>query len=217
VTLLKNILVAAMAALVTATFVTPAPQQQIGDASRIFYYHVPMAWVAVIAFGMSMIYSIRYLRSRSIHEDDRAQVAAGLGFLFCILATITGSVFAKVAWGSFWNWDPRETSILILLLIYGAYFSLRSAVNEENRRASLAAVYSIFAFLTVPFLVFVVPRMMPSLHPSDTVVDDSMKFNLGGSVAIIFGCALALFTVLYLWLFNLSSRAHRLARAAEDS
>jgi heme exporter protein C len=89
------------------------------------------------------------------------------GFLFSILATATGSIFAKVVWGSFWNWDPRETSILILLLIYGAYFALRSAIDDAERREQLAAVYALLAFVTVPLLIFVVPRLAESsLHPN---------------------------------------------------
>ena len=139
--------------------------------------------------------------------------------LFAILATITGSIFARVTWGSFWNWDPRETSIFILLLIYGAYFALRTAVEEPQRRATLSAVYSIFAFLTVPFLVFVIPRVVPSLHPADSVVDQDMKFTMGPTVRAIFFSSLALFTVLYLWLFSLAERVNAVRRArleAED-
>ncbi|TAK93594.1 hypothetical protein EPO05_07035, partial [Patescibacteria group bacterium] len=170
----KLLIFVVMAVMIVASFVTPAPQKVIGEASRVFYYHIPQAWVCVIAFAVSMVFSIRYLMKRQLAEDDRASVAAGLGLIFCILATITGSVFAKVTWGSFWNWDPRETSIFILLLIYGAYFALRGAIETEERRATLAAVYSIFAFVTVPFLIFVVPRMVPSLHPADSVVDKNL-------------------------------------------
>ena len=209
----KILIFVVMSAMIIASFLTPAPQQQIGEASRIFYYHIPQAWVCVIAFAMSMVFSIRYLSRKAIVEDDRASVAAGLGFLFCFLATITGATFAKVTWGSFWNWDPRETSIFVLLLIYAAYFALRNAVEEEDKRASLSAVYSIFAFLTVPFLVFIVPRVMPSLHPSDSVVDEKLHFTMGATVGTIFGVSLALFSALYLWLFNVALRIKRIERA----
>lgn len=209
----KILLFLTMCAIIVASFITPAPQQTIGEASRIFYYHIPQAWLCVAAFAMSMVFSIRYLRSRKLKEDDKAVAAAGLGFVFCILATITGSIFAKTAWGSFWNWDPRETSILVLLLIYGAYFALRGAVEDEAKKASLAAVYSIFAFLTVPFLIFVVPRVLPSLHPADSVVDKNLKFTMGATVRTIFFASLFCFTVLFLWLFSLTSRLDRIKRA----
>lgn len=205
-----------MSAMIVASYLTPAPQQQIGQSSRIFYYHIPQAWICVLAFAMSMIYSIRYLRSRRREFDDRAAETARLGLIFCILATITGSIFAKVAWGSFWNWDPRETSIFVLLLIYGAYFALRGAVDDPSRRAALSAVYAVFAFVTVPFLIFVVPRIVPSLHPEDSVINSNMKFTMGPSVRMIFFSSLALYTVLYFWMLSLSNRARRLVRAREE-
>ena len=208
----KILIFAAMAAIIVASFLTAAPQAQIGESSRIFYYHIPQAWVCVMAFAVSMIYSIRYLKTKRLDEDDKAAEAARLGFIFCILATVTGSIFAKVTWGSFWNWDPRETSIFILLLIYGAYFALRGAIEIEEKRAALAAVYSIFAFLTVPFLVFVVPRMVPSLHPSDSVVDSNMRFTMGPTIRVIFFASLAVFTVLFGWMFNLGRRVARVRR-----
>ncbi len=202
--------------MIIASYVTQAPQQQIGESSRIFYYHIPQAWICVLAFAISMIYSIRYLRSRRIEFDDRAVETARLGFVFCLLATITGSVFARIAWGSFWNWDPRQTSVFVLLLIYGAYFALRGAVKDPDRRAALSGVYSIFAFVTVPFLIFVLPRMVPSLHPEDSIIDSSMEFTMDPLVGMIFFSSLALYTVLYFWMLNLSGRIGRLVRVRED-
>lgn len=212
----KWLLFVAMAVMIVFSFVTPAPQQQIGEASRVFYYHIPQAWICVVAFGMSMVYSIRYLTSRNLAFDDKALIGAQLGLVFCVLATLTGSIFAKVTWGSFWNWDPRETSIFILLLIYMAYFALRGAIEVEEKRASLAAVYSIFAFVTVPFLVFVLPRMVPSLHPDDSIVNANMKFTMGPAVRTIFFSSLGLFSVLYFWMFNLARRVRSMERARTE-
>jgi heme exporter protein C len=202
-----------MAAMIVASFVTPAPQAMIGEASRIFYYHIPQAWLCVIAFALSMVFSIQFLRRRKMSDDDLAVTAASLGFIFCFLATVTGATFAKVTWGSFWNWDPRETSIFVLLLIYAAYFALRNAIEEEEKRAALSAVYSIFAFLTVPFLIFVVPRIVPSLHPADSVVDENMKFTMGPLVGTIFGVSLALFSGLFVWMLSLAVRVRKIERA----
>jgi heme exporter protein C len=209
----KLLLFIAMGTMIVFSFITPAPQQQIGEESRIFYYHIPQAWICVLAFAMSMVYSIKYLKSKNLKDDDNALVAAQLGFVFCFLATVSGSIFAKVTWGSFWNWDPRETSIFILLLIYGAYFALRGAIEIEEKRASLSAVYSIFAFVTVPFLVFVIPRLIPSLHPDDSIIDENLKFTMGPVVRTIFFSSLGLFTVLYFWIFNLAGRVQKINRA----
>jgi len=212
----KLLLFLGMSAMIILSFITPAPQKMIGEASRIFYYHIPQAWMCVLAFAMAMVFSIRYLRTKNQIEDDRAVAAAKLGLIFCILATVTGSIFAKTTWGSFWNWDPRETSIFVLLLIYGAYFALRSSVETEERRAALSAVYAIFAFVTVPFLIFVVPRVVPSLHPSDSIVDKNMKFTMGPQVRMIFFSSLILFTVLFLWMFGLANRVQALIRRREE-
>lgn len=208
----KILLFLGMSAMIVFSYVQPAPQQQIGESSRIFYYHIPQAWICVVAFALSMIFSIRYLKTKNIREDDRAVVAAGLGFVFCVLATITGSIFAKVTWGSFWNWDPRETSIFILLLIYGAYFALRGALEVEEKRAALSGVYSIFAFVTVPLLIFVVPRLVPSLHPEDSIVDENLKFTMGPAVRTIFFSALGLFSILFVWMFSLGRRVQEIIR-----
>ncbi len=186
----KGLIFIVMCGIIIAAFINPPPQQALGEASRIFYFHVPQAWVSVLAFVVSMVASIRYLMKGKMIDDDRAKVAAQLGLMFCFLATITGSIFAKATWGVFWNWDPRQTSILVLLLIYGAYFALRSALDTTDKRARLAAVYSIFAFITVPFLMFVVPRVMPSLHPEDSIVtkvDHTVGSVMAGSPAEFIG------------------------------
>ena len=199
----KIVLLVVMTWVIVGAFILPAPQQAIGEASRIFYFHVPQAWVAVVAFLVSMVASVRFLRNGNRLEDDRARVAAGLGLLFSLLATVSGSIFAKVTWQSYWNWDPRETSILILLLIYGAYFALRTAVTEPERQARLAAVYAIFAFVTVPFLMFVIPRVLPSLHPSDSIVDESGSFAMSLETSVVFFPSLAAFTGVFIWMYRL--------------
>lgn len=208
----KSILFVLMSAMIYFSFSLPAPQQQIGESSRIFYYHIPQAWICVVAFATSMVYSIFYLKTKDIKYDDRAVVAARLGLIYCVLATITGAMFAKVTWGQFWNWDPRETSIFILLLIYGAYFALRGAVEIEEKRAALSSVYSIFAFVTVPFLIFIVPRMVPSLHPNDSIISKDLKFNIEGAISMVFFTSLFLFSVLYVWLFSIGVRTQNLIR-----
>lgn len=156
-----------MLAVVIAMFLWVPAYEGLGNTGRIIMVHVPTAWLSTFAFAIAAWYSLMFLRRRDARDDDRALVATELGFLFSILATVTGSMFAKVIWGSYWNWEPRETSILILLLIYGAYFALRSAIEDVERRRQLAAVYALFAFATAPLLTFVVPRLYDStLHPN---------------------------------------------------
>jgi len=175
--------------------------QGLGEFTRILYFHVPTAWVTVLAFLIGAVYSVLYLKKRDIKYDLTAEAASQIGFIFCILATLTGSIWAKVSWGSFWNWDPRETSIFILLLVYAAYFALRSAVEQPDRKAALSAVYSIFAFITVPFFVFIVPRVYASLHP-DPLVNTQGKINMDSKMLITFLSSLFGYTVLFFWMFR---------------
>ena len=112
-----------------------APSAEIlGDFSRIIYFHVPLAWVSVIAFLVSGILSIIHLcdKNREISRlDEKSYNSAAIGLVFAVMTVITGSIWAKLSWGSYWNWDPRETSILILLLIYIAYFSLQIGPSSQ--------------------------------------------------------------------------------------
>lgn len=198
-----------LAVIWAAFFYVDAAEGFVGQSSRIVFFHVPTAWICTLAFLMSCVYSIRYLLKRESRDDIRAAVASKAGLIFAILATVTGSIFAKIMWGSYWNWDPRETSITILLLIYAAYFALRSAVADPERRATLAAVYAILAFVTVPFLVFVVPRIYWSLHP-DSLINTRGKIDFDTHYTQVFLASMAGFTGLYYWIYRLESRIETL-------
>ena len=180
------------------------------EKARIIFFHVPTAWLSVVAFLTSMVYAVQYLRTRDLACDIRSSAAAGLGFMFCILATLTGAVWAKFNWGSYWNWDPRETSIFVLLLIYGAYFSLRSAVETEEKRATLSSAYSIIAAVTVPFFIFIMPRIMTGLHPGAKGDPDGagpvVEFKMSPNMRVIFFSSLIAFTLLFYWMFTLRVR-----------
>jgi heme exporter protein C len=190
-----------ISAVCLAAFLWAPLAEGLGEYTRILYFHVPVAWVTVLAFLIGAAYSIVYLKKRDILYDKIAESASQLGLIYCILATVTGSIWAKVSWGSFWNWDPRETSIFILLLIYAAYFALRSAIEGEDRKATLGSVYSIFAFVTVPFFVFVVPRIQSSLHP-DPLINARAKINMDSKMLITFLSSLFGFTVFFFWIFK---------------
>ncbi len=210
----KWLLFLAMSVMIVFSFITPAPQQIIGESSRIFYYHIPQAWICVIAFAVAMVYSVKYLRTKNIADDDKASSAAALGLIFCILATLSGSIFAKVTWGSFWNWDPRETSIFFILLLYTAYLALRGSIEGDEKRARLSAIYSVLAFVAVPFLIFVVPRMYATLHP-DPIINDRGKVDMDPLIRWCFTSMLLGFTGLFFWLQALRVRVTRLERRAQ--
>jgi heme exporter protein C len=203
---LKWVLLVWLVVVIAAAFFYVHPAEGfIGESSRIVFFHVPMAWISVLAFLVSCIASVMYLKRREPRDDIRAAVSAGLGLLFAVLATTTGAVFAKIMWGAYWNWDPRQTSITILLLIYAAYLALRGAVADPERRASLSAVYAILAFVTVPFLVFVVPRIYWSLHP-DTIINTRGANEFDARYTQVLMASLVGFTGLYVWLYTIGCR-----------
>jgi len=210
----KVVLGVAMAVIIWGAFLWARPAANfVGESSRIVFFHVPQAWVASLAFLLAAVYSALYLKRRRVEDDEAAAAAARLGIVFCVLATVTGSIFAKVMWNSYWNWDPRETSIVLLLLVYGAYLGLRGAVEDPGKRASLSASYALIAFVTVPFLMFAVPRMYASLHP-DTVINARGKVEMSRDIRAVFFGSTAAFTLVFLWLYSLDRRVSRMVREA---
>jgi heme exporter protein C len=179
------------------------------EKARIIFFHVPTAWLSVVGFLGSLGYGIRYLRKKDPDDDIKSASAAGLGFMFCILATVTGAIWAKFSWGTYWNWDPRQTSIFVLLLIYGAYFALRSAVEVEEKKATLAAVYAIIAGVTMPFFMFIMPRILASLHP-EPILNAQGKVHMNTMMLVVFLSSLAGFTGLYYWMWKVHVRIERL-------
>jgi heme exporter protein C len=178
------------------------------ELARIVALHLPNAYVAVIAAFTAGAYGWRYLsRGRHPLDDARSATAAALAALFCLLTTVTGSVFAHVQWGSYWNWDPRETSVFLLLLVYLAYFVLRAGIEDPEKRATVSSVYILFASLMTPMLGYVIPKFLLSLHPTN------VKFDAPYRVAI-YGTALGLLGVM-IWVQNITVRYQRLRFAVE--
>ena len=186
----------------------PALLQRI----RNLNFHVPMSWVAVIAFLISMIFSIKYLSKGNYKDDLKAASAITIGLLFTILATTTGMVWAKFNWGTYWNNDPRQITILVIMIIYFAYLILRSSIEDENKKARLSSVYSILSFITVPFLFFIIPRQFASLHPgakddgTTGPVIDTQTGMLDSELALTYYISLAGFIIIFFWLFSLYTR-----------
>lgn len=194
------------------------------ERARNLYFHVPSAWFAELAWIVAVVFALRYLmkKERSIEDDVKASSAAAVGALFCVLATITGSVWAKFNWGSFWNWDPRQVSIFIVLLIYGSWFALRSAINSVEQRARVSSIYLILLVLPVTFFIFVYPRIQPGLHPgaegSGTIgpVIDPAEIWLNPTKEALFSLAFFAFSLIFFWMVNLSIRIRLLDTRKPD-
>lgn len=193
----------AAATIVAFLWLPPAQGFRSPETARIVVFHVPCAILTFVAFLLNGAYSWSYLRGRQPLADAKANAAAELGMLFAVLATVTGSLFALEQWGSAWNWDPRETSIVILMLVYAAYFVLRGSIEEKTKRARLSATYALLAFPAMVFLIWILPRVVESLHPTNTLfsrtgLDPSYRITLWS----LFGGLLAVFA----WMFQLRLR-----------
>lgn len=194
------------AAIFLAFLYAPPAKNFIGESSRILFFHVPMAWVSSLAFIMAGIASVRYLRTRDVRFDRAARSAVGLGLLFGVLATLTGSMWARVMWNSYWNWDPRQSSIILALTFYLAYFGFRSAIEEVEARRRLSAAYATLGLIVAPFLFYIAPRIAGfTLHP-EPILNANLKIDVESRMRQVLLLSSLGFTAFYAWLHHLNCR-----------
>lgn len=198
------------AVIVGAFYYAPLAQGFKGKSSRILFFHVPIAWVSFVAFIAAAVWSVLYLmKGRQDRHDRAAAVAIQLGLLFGVLAIVTGSIWARVEWGAYWNWDPRQTSLLISLLFYAAYLALRGAVDDPEKRGRLSAAYALLGLVVTPFLFWVMPRLTFSLHP-EPVVNAEGEVDMESRMVQVLIASTFAFTVLFFWMHNLHCRLQAL-------
>ncbi len=155
----------AIIATYAAYIAGPSPVQGPGSSVyRIFYTHTPAAWVCYLTLAISLLASVLFLVKRDFKYDMLAEASAILGLMYGVIALITGSIWANAIWGVYWNWDPRETTTLVLWMAYIGYITLRLSINNKQKRASTSAVYNILAFSTIP-LSYLSITLWQSLHP----------------------------------------------------
>lgn len=201
--------------LVMAFLVAPT-ERVMGDVQRIFYFHVAAAWNAFLAFGVVAVAGILYLRTRLPKWDLLAYASAEVGVVFTTIVLITGPIWAKPIWLTWWTWDPRLTTTLILWFIYLAYLVLRSGAEGSESQARLAAIFGIIGFVDVP-IVFLAARVWRSIHPT-LVQADKMNMEPVMAVTMVI-CSLA-FTLLYVYLVTHRLRIEQLSeevRAYKDA
>lgn len=189
--------VAIMVALYMAFLYAPT-ERTMGDVQRIFYFHVPSAWVSFIAFGVVAVASIFFLATGKSRWDRLAYSSAEVGILFLTLVLITGPLWAKPVWGVYWTWDARLTTSFILWLIYIAYLMLRNYVSDPERGARFAAVFGIIGFIDVPVVYFSI-RWWRTLHPS-AVVGGGEGSGLAPAMLQTLLTSVGAFTILFIAL-----------------
>jgi heme exporter protein C len=188
-----------MLAALFMVFVIVPTEADEGIVQRIFYFHVPCAWVAFAAFGLVAIAGVFYLWMGDDVWDDLGYAAAETGMVFCTLMLITGSIWAKPMWGVWWTWDSRLTTTLILWLLYGGYLMLRAVGDETPQVARFAAVVGIVGALDVPVIIVSV-RLWRTIHPAVLVTRQGGHGLQDPRMIATLLVALAAFTALFLWL-----------------
>ena len=186
-----------------------------GQAAKIVFFHVPCAWLASAALIVAGVYAVKHLTgvrgsNVALENDFKCAAAMELGFLFAVLATVTGSIFAKLQWGQYWVWnEPRMLSILIVLLIFAAYLVLRGSVEDQDKRGRLSAVYTLVSVVPLIFLLWILPRIVPSLHegPNETFVKGQIS---SGFKIAMYGLSLPAYVGLFVWMFQLRLRTLKL-------
>lgn len=183
--ILKGLTLSAIVGLVVSVYMalvytgTDAVQ---GEVQRIFYLHVPAFSGASVAFGAACVAGVLYLRTRSAKWDALAIAGVEVGLMLSMITIVTGAIWARPIWNTWWTWDPRLTSCAIMALVYAAYLLLRNGIESIDRRRTFAAVYGILAIATVIF-TFMITRIRPdTIHP--TVIGPSVNNTAQGGFAM---------------------------------
>ncbi len=171
-------------------FIYAPIEKTMGAVQKIFYFHVPSAFAAFLAFFVVAVYSALFLLKRNYFYDRISYASAEIGIIFTTIVLVTGPIWAKPAWNTWWSWDPRLTTTLILWFIYVGYLVLRDFTGEDERGARFAAVFAIVGFVDVPIVYFSI-RWWRTIHPEpvlmggeDSGLHPQMLFALLFSLAV---------------------------------
>jgi heme exporter protein C len=202
---LATLSTAAMLVALGMVFLYAPREATMGDVQRIFYFHVASAWVGFFAFFVTCLASAAYLARGERRWDILALSSVEIGAAFIAMTVVTGALWAKPVWGTYWTWEPRLTISAVQLLIYIAYGMLRASVEEAERKARFAAVYGIVAFVTVPLSWFAI-RWWRTIHP-DVLTGSGMAITPHMVHTLL--VSLAAFTLLYVTFLRQRMRLER--------
>ena len=154
-----------------------APLEAVmGPVQRVFYFHVASTWTGMLGFLVSAVAGVAYLRTRKPIWDVTGVAGVEIGLVFTLIGIVSGSIWARPIWNTWWTWDPRLTTTTIMELVYFAYLMLRQGIDEPERRARFGAVYTIIGFISVPLTFFSI-RIFRTIHP--VIVGDNDPGSAG--------------------------------------
>lgn len=187
----------------------------LNETIRVLYFHVTMWFGMIILMSVALVYSVRYLLNEKAGDDMRAKEFVATGFFLATIGLLTGSFWARFTWGAWWVNDPKLNGTAVTLLIYLAYFVLRSSVDDSMKKARLAGVYNIFAYVMMIVFIGILPRMTDSLHPGNGGNPGFGAYDLDSGMRMVFYPAVLGWTLIALWITNLKIRYQKL-RAKTD-
>ncbi len=192
---------------IIAGFLGPVPALDIlNETIRNLYFHVPMWFTMILLFLGSVIYAIRYLRTGDLKYDINSAELIKTGIVFSILGMLTGMEWARFTWGAAWSNDPKQLGTALCMLIYFAYLVLRNGMKDEEKRARISAVFNIFAFALMIPLLWILPRMVDSLHPGNGGNPGFNTYDLDRDMRIVFYPAVIGWTLLGVWISTIQIR-----------
>ncbi len=178
----------------------------LNETIRNLYFHVPMWFTMICLFSASAYYAIIYLRHNQLKADIYSAALAYTGIFFSVLGMLTGMEWAKFTWGFAWSNDPKELATALCMLTYFAYWVLRGGIADDEKRAKISAVYNIFIFALMIPLIFVLPRMVSSLHPGNGGNPAFGKYDLDNNMRWVFYPAVIGWIMMGFWLSSLTIR-----------
>jgi len=197
-------------AFIRVLFFTPV-EQTMGVVQKVFYFHMSAAWVGMLAFLAAAVFGLLYLSRREMKWDTLTAASVEVGLLFTIICILSGMIWARPIWNTWWTWDPRLTTVTIMAFTYIAFILLRRGVDNPTRRARFSAVYAIIGFISVP-LTFFSARLLRTIHPV-VFGGGGADMNLNPQMLATLFISLAAFTILYVAL--LLQRARLMAQHDE--
>lgn len=199
---------------VVAGFLVSVPKLPIlHETIRNTYFHIPMWFAMILLYLISVVYSLKYLSSGDYRHDLIAVESVNVGIIFCAFGLITGMLWANVTWGEPWPNDPKLNGSAIATLMYLAYLVLRNALDEEQKRAKISAIYNVFAFPVMVVLLFILPRMTDSLHPGNGGNPAFSNLDMDGTMRAVFYPAIIGWMLIGVWVMTIRYRYRILERA----
>jgi len=179
----------------------------LNESIRNLYFHVPMWFVLLFQMSLSLYYALKFLSNQDLQNDLKSVSAAQIGFFFSIPGIITGMLWAKVTWGTYWTFsDPKLNGVAMSILVYTAYFILRNSIDDEIKKAKLSAVYNIFAYVMMMVFIMILPRLTDSLHPGNGGNPAFSKYDLNNNMRIVFYPAVLGWILFSIWLLEIKLR-----------